>query len=88
LSKQIPLNLPRSLEPYRDRLLRYDDERSSGNPIFVVYAAGWKSYTDPVGIQHSDAELNIKDITACVKSARRCDCGECLADNLKREETK
>jgi hypothetical protein len=83
----MPLSLPKSLEPYRDRLTRYDDERSSGNPIFVCYASGWKSYTDFVGVQHSDAELSIKDITYCVKNAIRCDCAECLAGIDKSPES-
>jgi hypothetical protein len=85
----MPLSIPKSLERFRDRITRYDDERSYGNPIFVCYAAGWKSYTDFVGVQHSDAELNIKDITYCVKNAIRCDCAECLAAiNQKIEEAK
>jgi hypothetical protein len=72
------LNLPKTLERYRSRIMRYDDERGSDNPIFVCYIPGWKSYTDPVGIQHSDAELNVSDILACVRSAHPCDCDECV----------
>ena len=77
------MKLPKTIERYRDRIVRYDDERSYGNPIFVVYKAGWKSYTDPVGIQHSDAEMTIAEVLACVRSAKRCDCAECIADRAK-----
>ena len=81
------LILPKTLERYRSRIMRYDDERSSDNPIFVCYIPGWKSYTDPVGIQHSDAELNVSDILACVRSAHPCDCAECIAAINRSPET-
>jgi hypothetical protein len=72
------MNLPKTLERYRDRLDSYDDERGSDSPIFVGYRPGWKSYTDQLGIQHGDAELTVNDIRACVKSAKPCDCDECV----------
>jgi hypothetical protein len=43
--------LPKSLEPYRNRIAAWSDERDSSNLIFIDYRAGWKSSTDPVGIQ-------------------------------------
>jgi hypothetical protein len=70
-------SLPKSLLKYADRIESYSDERAYDNPIFVGYAPGWKSWTDPVGVQHADAEMNVKEILYAVRHARKCNCEEC-----------
>lgn len=74
--------LPKSLRPYSSRIASYSDERAYDNPIFIGYVEGWKSWTDPVGLQHADAEMTIKEILYCVRNAIPCDCIDCKTGKI------
>lgn len=80
-----PKRLPKSLQRHAARIVDYSDERESDNGIWVYYANGWKSYTDPLGCLHQDHEDTITELAYHARNVMPCDCAEC-AERIAKEQ--
>jgi hypothetical protein len=60
---------------YKARIWAMDDERSSGNGIFIHYRRYWRSARD-YGL-HIDTVDGVREMQNCIKDAVPCDCTDC-----------
>ncbi len=72
------MTLPKTLKKYESKISDYENDTAQDNGHWVYYAAGWKSYTDPMGCLHQDHEDTIKELATCARYALKCDCAECV----------
>lgn len=75
--------IPKSLRPFSALIEDVDDERKIQNGYWVYLVYGWKSGSDPLGVEHQIHENTIGECARALKDVMRCDCEDCKRGTSK-----